>query len=181
MSVSFVQHPFSRRRAFTLVELIIAGGILVLISGIIYKMNIGSTQKTLTGKMVLQMSALKGANDLLAEVRRCSEFVRPHLGETCSYLAARDMTNQILLLFLDDDVANSSACKKKLYRLVSYRDRYTGAFQQQDSKVLLTAVSRLTFTCLDPNTIQVNLTVANDREEFQFITRVGAMNLGDLE
>lgn len=169
------------KRAFSLIEVIIAGSLLVLIGTMIYRMNVGSVQKTLTGKMVVQMAVLKGANDVLYEVRRCSDFVRPHLGETCSYLVARDMTNQMLFLYLDKDVTNSANFKRELFRLVSYRDTYSGTYKKENEKVLLTSISRLTFTCLDPDTVQVNLTVSNDREDFQFVTRVGAMNLGDLE
>ncbi|HNV72230.1 MAG TPA: prepilin-type N-terminal cleavage/methylation domain-containing protein, partial [Candidatus Ozemobacteraceae bacterium] len=42
------------KRAFTLVELLVAGAIFILIMTLAYRMNVASTQKTLTGKLVLQ-------------------------------------------------------------------------------------------------------------------------------
>lgn len=170
-----------KRAAFTVLEIIISISILAMLMTLVYKMNVFSTQKTMTGKMVLQMDSLRTANRLMYELRRCSDFVRPHLGETTTYLLAKDMTNQMLFIYLDKDEESSKACRKDLYKIVLYRDTHRGGYDSGEEKVIMKSVQRLTFTCLDPNTVQLNLIMANDTEEYQIITRVGAMNLGDLE
>ncbi|MEW6708418.1 MAG: prepilin-type N-terminal cleavage/methylation domain-containing protein [Candidatus Riflebacteria bacterium] len=168
-------------RGFSLVEIMIGAGILALILGIGYKMNVSRNQKNLTGKLVLQMDALMISNRLMFELRRCSDFVRPHLGETSTYLLARDMTNQMLFIYLEEDKDSSEKFDGQLFKLKMYRDSHSGSYQKKEEHVLARAVKRMTFTCLDPNTVQLNLILSNEREDFQCITKVSSLNLGDLE
>lgn len=148
---------------------------------IFYRMNIGGHQKILTGKLVLQQDALRVANLLLYEIRRCSDVVRPHQGETVPFLAARDMSNQMYFVYLVRDDEYSKSYNKELYKIVQYRDTHSGSYQQSQEKTLATAIKHLSFTSLDPYTVQLNLILANDRDEYQILTKVAAMNFGELE
>lgn len=170
------------RRATTLVEVIVVMVLLTLVGGTAYHFFVqvqGNAQRTVGERLVLQMEARRIADELMQEVRKGTEIVRPHLGETTSFLICKDITNRMLTVYQTVDKTHSETFEKDLFRIVSYRNDYSGKFDPASQRILGDSVLRLTFTCLDPNSIQLNLILANKKQDFQFITRVGIMNLGN--
>ena len=170
-----------RQSGFTTIELLVVAGTIALLVGVMVRFFSFTASPGVSDRLVLQMELRKASDELMAEIRRCSAIVRPHLGESAPFLVARDLRNRMLFLYLDNDEPHSKKYKKSLFRLVLYRDAYTGSYDPKQQRTLAESVRRLTFTSLDANSVQINLTIANDRQDFQCVTRVAVMNLGEIE
>jgi hypothetical protein len=103
------------------------------------------------------------------------------MGETLPFLVFKDIINQTTILYLEPNNPASEFLKKRVYKLVAYRTDYSGSYNAKQEQILLETVRRMTFTSLSPNAVQVNATVLNERDEFQFLAHIGLMNIGGLE
>jgi hypothetical protein len=166
-----------------LIELIIVMMICLLLSTIALTLFQRSTssQEKITGKLTLQMEARKASDVLIACLRESSEVIRPSLGETLPFLVVKDLTNEVVLMYQEHDEESSRRFKRNLTRLVAYSSEFGRGYVPANEKILLKALRNLTFTCLSPGGVILEATVANEREEFQFLTHVGFVNLGAVE
>ncbi|NLI78757.1 MAG: hypothetical protein GX442_20245 [Candidatus Riflebacteria bacterium] len=173
--------PDRRGRGFTAVELVVSTLIMCML-GAIFARVMGrlrqSAQPTLSDRLVINIETTRASGLLMDRIRESLEVVRPTLGETTPFLVLRNALNEMNLLFLEPDEANSALCKKTLYRLKSYtRDGTPGGTTEQ----LFDSVQRLTFTCTSPNQVQFSLVLGNLKGEFGLVTQVGMMSFGELE
>lgn len=170
-------------KGFTLVELLVAAG-LIAVLGVVGMRTFSaasSTQQHLSQKALLQMESRKAFDQIVDQIREGTDIVRPVLGETLPYLIFKDTTNQLSALYLEANNAQSKALNHEIFRLVSYKGDFSGGHIPKNEKVLLDSVKKLRFTCLSPTSVQINVTVANEKGEYQFLAHIGLMNLGDLE
>ncbi len=170
-------------RGYTLVELLVGATIMTVVLTVAFRFmaHMNQVAPNISERLALQMEARKAADSMVNLVRESTEIVKPSLGESRPYLVYKDTLNYTTVLYLIKDDKSSKTCKKNLYKLVQYRDEYTGKYEPGNEKVLFEAVERLTFTCLSPMNVLANVTVANEKGNYQFITFLGVMNLGGLE
>ena len=171
----------SRRVGFTTIELLVVAGIIGLLFSVLLRFYSFSSTTSVTDKLILQMEARRSTDEVSAELRVCSSVIRPVPGETLPFLFARDLRNRIVFLYIDKDELHTMKYKKNLYRLILYRYDFSDTYDPKNERILAESIKSLTFTSHDPNSIQVNMAVANDKQDFQIVTRVGMMNLGDPE
>lgn len=168
-----------RRSGFTAVEIMIVAGIM----GMAFAMLVqfwqarSTTDAGITNRLTLQIEARKAADILTSQIREASEIVRPTLGETSPYVVFLDAVNRTGMLYPTKDEENSSRCKKDLFQLMKFMHEYSGTTPEKP-KILARSVKRVAFTLLAPNSVQINITVANEKEEYQFLTETGLMNFG---
>lgn len=166
---------------FTLVELIVTLCILSLLGALFARVLSHlrmSAQPTISDRLVINLEATRAAGLLMDRVRESLEVVRPTLGETTPFLVLRNSLNEMNLLYLEPDEANSALCRKPLYRMKSYtRDKNP----QGTTVPVFDSIKRVTFTCISPNTVQINLVLANQKGEFGVVTQVGLMAFGEPE
>ncbi|MFZ2960431.1 MAG: hypothetical protein WA705_26430 [Candidatus Ozemobacteraceae bacterium] len=170
------------RHGFSLIEIVIVGGIMVMGFAVFFRfMQIRSMSDSgLTNRLTLQIEARRAADVLIGRLREASEILRPTLGETVSYVAFLDSINQACLVYPTLDVENSAKYKKDLFRVLSFTRDPGGTGSGKESS-LIRSVKRVAFTLLAPNSIQISITVANEKEEYQLLTEVGLMNFGANE
>ncbi len=172
------------RSAFSMIEMIVVIALVgtVMAFGVAFwRGSQKSGMKSVAEKFTLQMEVRKAADVLLGEIRKGTNIVKPGVGETAPYLVFRDLLNRMSFLFLENDVLHSKKYNRVLYRLRYYNDDYSGSFNPKNGKILVESISRLSFTPLSPMSIQVAATLANEKQESQFITTVGFMTMGELE
>lgn len=170
-------------KGFTFVELIVAAGLIALL-GIIGLRSFSaasSTQQNLSQQALLQMESRKAFDQIVDQIRRGTDIVRPVLGETLPYIVFKDTLNQVSMLYLEANNKVAKDLNQKVFRLVSYKNDFTGAHRTENEKILLDSVKRIRFTSLSPTSVQINATVVNEKGEYQFIAHIGLMNLGGLE
>ncbi|RCK79418.1 MAG: hypothetical protein OZSIB_0058 [Candidatus Ozemobacter sibiricus] len=142
--------------------------------------HLSLSQRTFSQQVQLQLEARRAFDQTMALIREGTDLVRPVLGETLPYLIFKDITNRVTILYLEPNDPLAQRLKVPVYRLLAYRTDYSGAYNASNEKVLLESVRSLSFTSLSPNSVQVNVTVVQDRNEFQFLGHIGLMNLGGL-
>jgi prepilin-type N-terminal cleavage/methylation domain-containing protein len=174
----------SWRRGFTVVELLVVASILAMVTAIglyVFVSSRGRAERSLTGRLTLQMDARRAGDRIISQVREGAEVIRPFLGETRNYLVYLDAANNTCMIYLTNDEESSRRFQRPLYRLISYAHTYTGtAFQPDKEKVLANSLQRVAFTTISPNSVQVTATVANENGEFQFVTHAGLLNFGGV-
>ncbi len=170
-----------RRGGFTSIELLVVAAILAMVIAIGLQLVFSRNQaeQSLMGRLSLQSDARKVADMLIARVREGAEVVRPFLGETRNYMVYLDGVNNTCMIYMTEDAENTKKFNRPLYKLISYTHTYTGSgFQPQQERVLGTALQRVAFTTISPNSVQVTATIANEKSEFQFVTHAGLLNFG---
>jgi prepilin-type N-terminal cleavage/methylation domain-containing protein len=170
-------------RGVTLVEVMI---VVILIGfagamGMQFFTSASKVQKEFSQKSILQMESRKAFDHLVDQIREGIDVIRPVSGETTQFLVFKDLLNQITLIYLEPDDAESRKLKQRVYRMISYRTDYSGSYDRSREKVLHNSVKRLRFTSLSPTSVQVSATVAgNDGDEYQFLAHVGLLNTGGI-
>lgn len=172
------------RRAYSLVELVVVGMIMSLLLAVAFRFFAHfrtSVAPKVSDRLFLQMEARNAADTLIHRIREGSDIVRPLLGETCPFLILKDAVNNMAYFYLEYDEENTRTCKKNLYHLILYSSDHSGTYQADREKILLRSIRRLTFTPISPDSVQINATLANAKEDFQFVGTVGLMNLGSFD
>ncbi|MBF0407310.1 MAG: type II secretion system protein [Candidatus Riflebacteria bacterium] len=173
----------NKNKAVTLVELIVAMFLLSFLSALgfrVFSHFQSAFQRDLTGRLTLQTEALRAAEKLFIEVKKGTEIVLPMPGQTLPYFVYKDIKNLVCIVYPDNDIQSSKQFKKTLMRLISYVDAPDGNFHKENLSVIINGVERVAFTGISPVSVQFNLTLANDRQSFEFLSHVGVMNMGDL-
>ena len=138
-----------------------------------------SADPTITNKLILQMEARKTADEVIEGIREATEVVKPGVGETSPYLVYLDARNRIGCLYLETDRKHSDAFSKSLFRLIRYVAKDPLTYDASQEKVVGEMIKAVTFTSTSPRSVQVNLTLANEKGEFQVLSHVGLMNMED--
>ena len=174
---------FPSSSGFTIVELLIGLMICTLMFALGFRLFQRSrySQEKLGKKLTLQSDARRAADILVEKVRSASEVVRPSLGESLPFLVVKDERNEMAMYYLEADQDYSKRFDRTLFQLVSYTSKFGSPYQIDREKILIKALKGLQFTCISPGSVLVDATVVNDREEFQFLSHVALMNMGDLE
>ncbi|HNW36973.1 MAG TPA: type II secretion system protein [Candidatus Ozemobacteraceae bacterium] len=175
---------YQRRTAFSIIEILVVMGLISLITTAVFRAKstfLGSFQSEVTNRLILQSNAQRATDKLFMEIKKGTDIIRPLLGETAPFLVYKNMQKQMGFMYLDHDASNSKLFKKELFKLVSYVDDYTGGYKQKNERVIVDSVQRLSFTSISPNSVQIDMTLANDKQSFECLTHLGIMNLGDIE
>ena len=174
----------TQKKAFTMVEAMVVVGILSLLAAMFFRVWGSlrhSVQPTVSDKAVVQYEAVRCADILVNHIREGLEVVRPLLAESAPFLVMKDATNKMNALYLEPDVSASISTKKSLYKLVSHTSDYSGTLDKNARRVMFGSIKSLLFTSTTPNKIQIDLTIANTKGEFRFLTDVGFLNSVDAE
>ncbi|OGK07797.1 MAG: hypothetical protein A2W80_02805 [Candidatus Riflebacteria bacterium GWC2_50_8] len=171
------------RKAFTVVELLVAVGLVSLVGIVTMRLfsSIGSTQQNMSQQAMLQMDSRKAFDNIVDQIRMGTDIVRPTTGETLPYMVFKDVVNQMTILYLEPNNKVADSLEQRVFRLISYRNDYSGVYQPDNEKVLLDSIKQLRFTSLSPTSVQVNATIVNEKGDYQFLAHVGLMNLGGLD
>ncbi|MBF0500914.1 MAG: hypothetical protein HQM09_12325 [Candidatus Riflebacteria bacterium] len=178
------KHQCSRLPGFTMVEIMMTVLLFSMISGMFFLVISQwrrSAQPTISDRLALQADSIRAADILIDHVREGLELVRPNLAETSPYLVMRDIVNNFEVLYLEADTEESKRCNKLIYSLYSVINDFSGKAPMSTRKRLFGGIERLVFTCHSPNSVQIELTMANTKGRFQFISQVGLLNFGSLE
>ena len=168
-----------RRAAHSLVEVLLAFGLVVTLLATAFMMWRGGTmsvQTTLGPQMGLQMTTRKAFLDLIKELQECIEFVRPTEGSTLTYLVARDKLDRVLLVYMTPDpvaTAREGVALNNVY-VYAYDQTISAAARQ---RLLLGSVSRLTFTSLGSGVTQIRLDAYEQGRSYPLLTSVRARNI----
>ncbi len=136
-----------------------------------------SAETSITNRLTLQIDARKAADVMIARLREASEVLRPTLGESLSYVTFLDAVNRAGMLYPTRDEESSKKFKRDLLQIIHHASEANGAPPSRQN-IIARAVKRLAFTLTAPNSIQISVTVANEKEEYQLLTEVGLMNFG---
>jgi hypothetical protein len=166
-----------------MVELVVATGLVALVGIVAMRIfsSVGTTQQNLSQQALLQMESRRAFDQLVDQIRMGTDIVRPTTGETLPFMVFKDVINQMTILYLEPNNDAANTLGQRVFRLVSYRNDYSGGYQSDNEKILLDSVKSLHFTSLSPTSIQVNATVVNEKGDYQFLAHIGLMNLGGLE
>ena len=163
----------------TMIEIIVVSLILGLCGAVFFRLvsSRAVAESTLTNRLQLQMEARRAADTLTAHLREASEIMRPTLGQTLSYVTYLDSINRTCMLYPTRDDENSEKYKRPLVKIMSYV-RPSGGTGAGETRLLARSVHRAAFTVVSPHSVQINITVAGEKEEYQFLTQAGLMNFG---
>ncbi|MBI3038339.1 prepilin-type N-terminal cleavage/methylation domain-containing protein [bacterium] len=168
-------------RGFTLIEIIVVVAIIaVFLVMAFHAFSQSKKTQSISEKLTLQIDAIRASDKLIDHIREGIEVVRPIIPETSPFLVLKDIINQTNVLYLESDEQSSKLSKMQLFKVVSYTTAY-GPYDKRNEKVLFGSIKRLTFTCISPNRVQIDLTLSNAQGEFRSITQVGLLNFGGLE
>lgn len=172
-----------RRHGFTLAEIAVSACLVALLGLVVMRIfsSVGTAQQNLSQQALLQMESRRAFDQLVDQIRKGTDIVRPTTGETLPYIVFKDVINQMTVIYLEANNDAATSLKQRVYRLVSYHSDYSGAYKADNEKILLDSIKQLHFTSLSPTSVQVNATVVNEKGEYQFLALVGLMNLGGLE
>jgi hypothetical protein len=167
-----------RSKAFTLVEIVIAGAILIIIIGLATGLLLsarGSTQAIMPA-FDLQTGTRKALLEVLQAVQESIDVLRPPMGCTLSYFVVRGKANQILLAYQAQDSAASLKAGIPLYVLYLV-ECDLDAPDQATQRRLIGNIKRLSFTTITPGVLQVHLDLFEEGRTYSLLTSVRCRNL----
>ena len=167
----------SRRRAVTLIEILVGLAIMVVLSGVAYQLmrfGIVSVGSTVAPQVGLQTASRKAMVDFIREIQEAIEVARPLPGSTLAYFVARDKTNCIVTVFSVKNDADSTAAGKDIFDVFLNRKQFT---KPDEQRRMLSHVERLTFTALSPGLLQIHLDLNEAGKTYSLLTAVRARNI----
>jgi prepilin-type N-terminal cleavage/methylation domain-containing protein len=168
----------TRRHAFSLIEVLIAAGLLGVVIGAVYYMFAFGTRATgrLTPQLSLQQASRKAVVRLLRELQEGMEVVSPSPGSTLSYAIIRDKLSRARWFYL----VEKRKTPTPVMELWRYVDDLTIPREQRTER-MLEDVRRLTFTSRGEGALQVNLLLAEGEQEYALLTTVRLRNIASAE
>jgi hypothetical protein len=170
-----------RSRAFSLVEVVIALGLISLLIGVVvWILSFGGRSTSrLTPQLALQQASRKAVVRFLREVQEGMEVVTPRPGSTLSYALVRDKLSQVRWFYqLPQRTPNP---RERLFELWRYVDDQTITDPEKRKELMLSNVKRLTFTSRGEGALQVNLLLAEGEQEYAMLTTVRLRNIASAE
>lgn len=178
-----------RNQAFTLVEVLVVIGLLVLFSAMVFRFFIGasSSQQRVAGDLQMQARVLNSQNRIIRMVREGTDFIIPALGEESQALFFIDGESNIQVLYQLKDPELSKSTGKKLFKLMHYRvdvkkfNIGSPGYDPKSSSVVAENVKDMAFRISSANTVNVTACFATEKAEFQTMFEVGLQNSGEIE
>jgi hypothetical protein len=170
----------SRARAFTLVEVLIVGSLVVIVLGIAFgllRWGEWSTSQVVGPAAELQAGTRKALLQLIQVLQESIEVLRPPRASTLSYFLVRGKLNQVLLGY---QVLNTAATKRsgtKLYDLHLAESVPADAGAPRPQRLLIANIRRLTFTSLAPGVLQIHLDLYEEGKTYSLLTTVRCRNI----
>ena len=167
----------SKRGGFSIAEVLVALGMFVILISLcvwIFGYGSGATRR-LTPKLTMAASSRKAVVRMLREIQEGMEVILPMPGITLPYAVIIDKIGLARWYY---QVPNKNdANLTDLMRYVNDKKIAPGA----RSDVLLTGISRLTFTSQSEGMLSINLALQEDSAEYSMLTQVRLRDLASSE
>lgn len=175
-------------RGFTLVELLVVGGLISLFSVVLFKFYSQSnrSQTILIDGLQMQSSIVTGVNKVLREIRNGTEFVAPDLAEPSAALVFSDFENNTVAIFplLDEKATREES--ENIYDLFCYK-AITKTFNigspvhdPGNMSLLCSNLRDIKFRLSNSNSVSITFDFKKGGKDFQAITEGSLMNSGDV-
>ncbi|KAF1083012.1 MAG: hypothetical protein GQF41_0779 [Candidatus Rifleibacterium amylolyticum] len=179
----------NRRRAFTMVELIVVIALASLFSIVVFRMFSGSTtgQKNAMVDLNMQSKVLTLQNRITRLIREGTDFLLPEVGESSSALFFADFKGDVQVLYQLKDADLSSSTGKELYKLMHYKVdvdvfNISNPVYDPDKSVLVADhVRNINFLVTSANSVNVTASFATEKRDFQTMFEVGLQNTGGIQ
>jgi type II secretory pathway pseudopilin PulG len=168
-----------RRRAFTMIEILVGFGIFLVLAGVAYgllRFGIVSVGATVAPQVGLQMASRKAMVEFIKQIQECIEVARPLPGSTMTYFVARDKVNRIMTAYLVKNAADSTTAGKDIFDLYVHTKDFTPGKAPTNTKVL-SNLERLTFTSLSPGLLQIHADLHEQGKTYALLTAVRTRNI----
>ncbi|MDD3147773.1 MAG: hypothetical protein PHD82_10750 [Candidatus Riflebacteria bacterium] len=178
-----------RRRAFSLLEVVVAVGLATLFSAMVFRMfsDSNSSQQRATADLNMQSRVLTSQNRIVRMVREGTDFIIPEIGEKSPALFFADFDGNIQVLYQEKDAALSKSTGKDLYKLMHYKVEVkkfnigSPGFDPKMSRVIAENLRDISFLISNANTVNVTASFATENRDFQTMFEVGLLNSGEVE
>ncbi len=175
------------RSAFTIVELLVVVGLIVVIWMVVFNIFRGASRSQVKTAEDLQMQSrmLGMQNELLRIIRDGKAFIIPRLGESLPTLCFIDKVSDIQALVPVPDQRLSAKTGKTLYKLMHYKVEMENF--DLDTPPLASGsfvgdyIESITFRPSNANSVNVSILFSNETRQFQIMFEGGLMNAGDVE
>lgn len=182
------ERNFREKSAFTLVELMVVVGLVAVFSGGLFALFRGAnqTQTRATDDLQMQSRVLTSQNKILRFIRDGKSFILPRLGEETSVIAFIDKVGDIQVIFPKRDPVLSQKTGKELYTLNHYQvdiknfDLSNPVFIDKDCDRICEFIEDVKFRLSNANSVNINLTFATEKRQFQIVFEGGLMNSSDF-
>ncbi|MBF0548459.1 MAG: hypothetical protein HQM08_28750 [Candidatus Riflebacteria bacterium] len=167
------------RMAFTFIEVLTVATILALVIGMgfIHYRSTASSGANMAVQIGFRMVA-RQATDLLSDcLLDGTEIIQPMVGASSAFFTMKNVRNQIQLFYLRKSKTEANAPNE----LVTYVDRFTGIYQQNDQQVLFGKVKDIFFTSTSPGMVVVHLTMTDGKTEVSSLFQVPLKNIGSTD
>lgn len=167
------------RRAFSLIEILVAGSLLVAISGTAFLLlrESGLPDPGMATHVSLQSATRVALVRFIKELQESVEFVRPVQGTTLAYCVARDKVNQIVVIYMVPNEGDSRAAGRSLHDLHLYRYDYDLDAPERNQVRILSRVERAAFTALSPGLVQIDIQLHEAGRSYTLLTTIRARNI----
>jgi len=169
-----------RHAGFTLAEVVIVAGILVLALslGLMSYQNANRSTMMLAGGFEFQIRLRQASDRLMEHLCEGTEVVQPVSGMTLPFLVIKDITNALMVVYLEKAPDKTPGP----YICVCSIDRLTGTPDPKERKVLFDGVKALRFTAPTPGLVMAHVTLANPAgQELAGLVEVPMKNVEGLD
>ena len=173
----------SRRRALTLVEVVVASAVFAMVIGFsvgAFRAFQGKASENLSKRLILQMEARKALVHLYRRLQEGIEIVSPPAGTTLPYLVYRDLLNNIRMVYLEKDEFLSKQEKKDIYRAMGVMRDPTGKIVEKP-QVLMKHVVQMNFTTYHEGAVLLSVRLQGGTGDFSLINFVRLQNISSQE
>ncbi len=177
------------RRAFSLVEVVVAVLLAALFSTMVFSMfsNSNSNQQRASADLSMQSRVLNSQNRIVRMVREGTDFLLPEIGETSAALFFADFEGNVQVLYQLKDADLSKSTGKDMFKLMHYKVEVKNfnigspGFDKSKSTVVAENVKDISFLISNANTVNITANFATENREFQTMFEVGLQNTGEME
>jgi len=162
--ISAWQGAAFRRKAFTLLELLIVAGIIAVAvgAGMMSFRETSNTTDIAAKNLVMSMQLRDAADQLTREVIEGTEIISPAPGSSNSFAVFLDLNNFTRVFYLEAETEREGSQSGKTYSLMRYTDTYEGRFIADQKKKLFGKIRSLVFTPVTTGLVQAQLTLVNE-------------------
>lgn len=164
--------------AFTVIELIVSLTIFSLVVAMFYgamQMAFNTSKSSLKNKIDVQKDSRRAQLKLVDEITGAAGVIKPAIGESAPYAAIIDAAGNVTVYYQKEARVRfedgSTASGYKLFARTKSSAGPAGAERE-----ILDSIKRLVFTACSEGSLQIDLRLFNQREEFDLITQVTLKN-----
>ena len=178
-----------RRRAFTIIELLVVVGLAALFSTMVLRMfsSSNTNQKAAMSDLSMQSRVLTSQNRIVRMIREGTDFLLPAIGESSTALFFSDFEGNVRVLYQLKDTELSKNTGKELYKIMHYKvdvknfDISNPVYDPNESSLIAEHVRDVSFLITNANTVNVTASFASENRDFQVMFEVGLQNSGEME